>query len=156
MKKSHINISLLAAVALITLIMASCGKENYLEFRSGPWSVEKVEQAWYSTTDTTAADSVRTFESDTLGYFNFYHSYLYGSLYIVINYPSLFLSPDFEANYEVHPNNKEILTIWQANGSSEAYISFTVQGANFRRQKWTAIRQSGDGVVRETIWVRKR
>ena len=129
---------------LVVLILTSCGSKDsdkYLEKRAGPWKVTKVEQDWYSA-NSTSPDSVKTYESDTLGYFNFYHSdpkYVY----IVINYPSLYLIPDWDAYYELHPNNREILIISNWHGANLYDYVFTVTDPNKNKQKWSITSSDG-------------
>jgi len=145
---------LLSLPIVFTWCLSSCAREEYAEKRSGPWKVTKVEQAFYATSDTTEADSIVVYESDTLGSFNFYNTHPYGNVYILINYPSCFLGRDFDAEYEVHPNNREILTFF-AGYTNDSYINFSVKGENNKKQVWTTIGEYKDGLVRESIWVKK-
>lgn len=135
--------------------MITCKEEMQYERYSGAWIVQKVEQAWYPDTDSNVPDSVKTFDSDTLGYFNFYHTSLYGTAYILLNFPSLFLVNDFDTDYEIHPSNDEILTFMQIIGINEVYTTYSIKGGKSNRQQWTTFKGYKNGFVRETIWVKK-
>lgn len=154
MKKSNSTILISLPIVIISFLY-SCAEDQYDEMRSGPWKVTKVEQAFY-TGDNNEPDSIRVYESDTLGYFNFYNSHPYGNVYMFINYPSFFVGNSIETEYEVHPNNPEILTFIYYSINTSNYLNFTVTGANRKRQVWTTINRFNDMIVRETIWVKKQ
>lgn len=151
MKKSTLHITLFA---ILSLLFYSCGKEQYLEKRSGPWKITEVEIAYYSNHSNTA-DSVINFSADTLGYFNFYHG-TPSRVYTVINYPSRFLQKDYSSHYEVHEENHDILVISNLIGSKWVEHRFSVDHPNRTKQKWTIVNDDFAGnAVRETISVHK-
>ncbi len=136
------------------MIFSSCGKENYYEKRSGPWKVEEVEIAYYKSHLNTP-DSVVHFKSDTLGYFNFYHG-TPSSVYVLINYPSVFLNKDYDAKYEVHEQNFDILVISNLVGSTWVDKRFAIDHPKRKTQEWTIVSDDFNGnAVRETITVHK-
>ena len=148
--------ALIFSLFVIVLFLSSCGKDNYIEKRSGPWKITKVEQAWYYTGEATSPDSLVTYENDTLGYFNFYHTD-FGLLYILIKYPSAMLWKDYDARYEVHPNNHEMLLIQNWQGVNQVDVLFAVNDPNKNKQQLTAIKGWGTGgIFRESIFVEKQ
>jgi len=148
-RKTIIILSLLIVVRL-----SSCGKDYYLEKRTGPYKITNVEIAYYNN-HLVIADSSKVYEDDNLGYFNFYHGNP-SKIYVVINYPSSILYTDYvNSTYEVHEENYELLTIY--NGSSSNARKFTVSGYNRKKQEWTIIKNDYNGkLVRETITVEKQ
>ena len=91
---------------------------------------------------------------------SFYNSNL-PKVYILINFHSLFLQSNYYSEYEVHPNNNEILTFINLNSSDNSfhYIPYTVLHPNRKVQQWTYLGNRGfssDGFMRETIWVEKQ
>lgn len=149
------QIFLLTTIGLTILMLSSCGKEQYLEKRAGPWKVTKVEMAFYKN-HSSEVDSLVTFESDTLGYFNFYHGSP-SSVYILINYPSAFLAKDYNGRYEVHEENQEILAISNLVGSNWVERRFAVDHPKRNKQQWTIVSDNFAGnALRETIFVEKQ
>jgi len=146
----------LMLAASVVLIMSSCkNNDTYLEMRAGPWKVTKAEIRFYHNF-SSSPDSVATFGSDTLGYFNFYFGNP-ASVYTLINYPSRFLIKDYDATYEVHDYNREILMISNLVGSNWVDTHFTVTGYNKKKQSWLAISDDYNGnVISENIWVEKQ
>jgi len=140
----------------IALLMTACNnKDTYLEKRSGPWKITKVEISFYHNF-STSPDSVATFDSDTLGYFNFYHG-TPASVYTLINYPSHFLIKDYDATYEVHEYDHEILVISNLVGSNWVDTHFTVTDSNKKKQSWLAVSDDLNGnLIYERIYVEKQ
>ena len=154
MKNISYKIALLSIFIGSTLLFFSCGKDYYIEKRSGPWKVTDVEIAYYHN-HSNSPDSTKNYSSDTLGYFNFYHgtpSYVY----VLINYPSAFLIKDYSARYEVHEENHDILVISKLVGTKWVDRRIAVSNPNSSKQEWTIISDDFSGnAVRETINVEK-
>lgn len=154
MKNTLYQILLFIALVCMMWFLNSCGKESYLEKRAGPWKVNKAEIAYYNSYKSEP-DSVKNFESDTLGYFNFYHGSP-SNVYVLINYPSAFLVRDFNATYEVHEENYDILVISNLVGASWIERRFAVDHPKRKKQQWTIVSDNHAGsAVRETIFVEK-
>jgi hypothetical protein len=154
MKNTYNKIALFTILSVSMLCFFSCGKEQYLEKRSGPWKITNVDIAYYKNYSNTP-DSLVNFSSDTLGYFNFYHGSP-SSVYVLINYPSVFLIKDYSARYEVHEENHDILVIKNLVGPKWVERRFTVSSPNSSAQEWTIINDNLSGyAVRETITVEK-
>ena len=154
MKNTLYQIVLLSTLVFMMWFLNSCGKDAYLEKRSGPWKVTKAEIAYYNSYKSEP-DSVKTFESDTLGYFNFYHG-TPSNVYVLINYPSAFLIKDYDATYEVHEENYDILVISNLVGANWVERRFAVDHPKRKKQQWTIVSDNHAGnAVRETIFVEK-
>jgi hypothetical protein len=155
MKNKFIKTFTAIIICSVFFLLFSCGKDQYLEKRSGPWKITNVEIAFYKNYSSTP-DSVVTYSSDTTGYFNFYNG-TPANVYVVIRYPSRFLIKDYEATYEVHEQNRSILVISNLVGSNWVDRKFTVTDYNKRKQEWTIMSDDFAGnVVRETISVEKQ
>jgi len=154
MENGFIKTFIAIVIASSLFLIFSCGKDQYLEKRSGPWKITNVEIAFYKNF-SSSPDSIVTYSSDTIGYFNFYHGSP-SNVYVVIRYPSRFLIKDYEATYEVHEQNRSILVISNLVGSNWVERRFAVTDYNKRKQEWTIMSDDFAGnVVRETISVEK-
>jgi len=119
--------------------------------------VTKVERGFYDSNSSAQPDSLVIYESDTLGYYNFYNSNP-GIVYFFTNYSSQYSNSGYSMEYEVHPNNNEILNFIFYSSSDQAYhcITYTVTDPGKKKQQWTTISNYKSGFASETIWVEKQ
>lgn len=138
---------------LSSILLWSCGKDYANEKLAGPYKITKAEIAYYNNFSSTP-DSVKTFENDTLGYFNLYNG-TPAKIYIVVRYASTIFVTDYTATYYMHEKNNEILVV-ESSKALISYAKFTIDKPFKRKQQWSIIRTDYSGTeIMETIYVER-
>lgn len=138
------------------LFCNSCKDEDFInEQRAGYYKITKVEYLYFSDSLPTP-DSVKTYENDTLGFFNFYNSSPQ-ILYSYIQFPSKNIYSTYENRWKVHEDDPHILVISQLFNNTWRNYKYYVDNPTKKKQTWTIAEDFYNGtVIIEKISVTKQ